>query len=147
MKVTVINGPNLNLLGKREPEVYGHKTIGDLESEIDRLASKLNVEVNFFQSNIEGVIVDLLQEADKSSNGVILNAGAYTHTSVAIRDAVSSISVPVVEVHISNPEAREEFRRTSLLAGVSAGSISGFGFNSYKLALIWLSGGCPDSAS
>ena len=140
MKITVINGPNLNLLGKREPTIYGSKSLNDLQRELENLACDLNMEINFFQSNIEGLIVDRLQLAGEESDGVVLNAGAYTHTSVAIRDAVSGISVPVVEVHISNPAAREEFRKTSLLAGVSAGSICGFGFDSYKLALAWFSG-------
>ena len=140
MKITVINGPNLNLLGKREPSIYGSKSLNDLQRELEKIAFDLNIEINFFQSNIEGLIVDRLQLADEQSDGVIINAGAYTHTSVAIRDAVSGISIPVVEVHISNPAAREEFRKTSLLAGVSAGSICGFGFDSYKLALLWFSG-------
>lgn len=137
MKITVINGPNLNLLGKREPSVYGNKSLADLESELSRLGAELDIEVDFFQSNLEGDIVDCLQQADDLSDGVILNAGAYTHTSIAICDAVSAISIPVVEVHISNPQAREDFRKTSLLAGASSGSISGFGLDSYMLALIW----------
>ncbi len=142
MKVTIINGPNLNMLGKREPSVYGNKSLEDLQSEMESLAVELKIDVDFFQSNIEGLIVDYLQMAGDLSDGVIINAGAYTHTSVAIRDAVSGISIPVVEVHISNPSAREEFRKTSLLSGVSAGSICGFGFDSYKLALLWFSGKC-----
>lgn len=139
MKITVINGPNLNLLGKREPSIYGSKSLNDLQLELQKMAFDLNIEINFFQSNVEGLIVDRLQLADEQSDGVIINAGAYTHTSVAIRDAVSGISVPVVEVHMSNPAAREEFRKTSLLSGVSAGSICGFGFDSYKLAMLWFS--------
>jgi 3-dehydroquinate dehydratase-2 len=137
MKIAVINGPNLNLLGKREPSVYGAKSLKDLESELNCLATELRIGLEFFQSNIEGSIVEYLQDADERLEGAILNAGAYTHTSVAIRDAVSGISIPVVEVHISNPQARESFRRTSLLAEVISGSISGFGFESYMLALIW----------
>ncbi len=139
MKISVINGPNLNMLGKREPSVYGTKTLGDLQMEMNQVARPLELDLDFFQSNIEGEIVNYLQLADETSQGVILNAGGYTHTSVAIRDAVSAISIPVVEVHISNPQAREDFRRSSLLAGVCSGSISGFGFDSYTLALLWFS--------
>jgi 3-dehydroquinate dehydratase-2 len=137
MKITVINGPNLNMLGKREPSVYGSRSLSDLQGELQRTSLELGMDLKFFQSNIEGEIVDCLQKAGEECSGVIMNAGAYTHTSVAIRDAVSAISVPVVEVHISNPVAREHFRHTSLLADVCCGSISGFGFDSYILALIW----------
>ncbi|MDD3471984.1 MAG: type II 3-dehydroquinate dehydratase [Syntrophaceae bacterium] len=139
MKIVVINGPNLNLLGKREPSIYGDKSLEDLQSYLIKVALENKIEVDFFQSNIEGNIVDCIQQANESADGIILNAGAYTHTSVAIRDAVSAISVPVVEVHISNPLARESFRKISLLAEVTAGSISGFGFDSYLLALLWFS--------
>lgn len=137
MKVMVINGPNLNLLGQREPGVYGTRTLKQIEEDLGRLAQDTEIEVGFFQSNIEGELVDALQAAGLESDGVILNAGAYTHTSVAVRDAVAGIRVPVVEVHLSNPQAREEFRRVSLLSGVVAGSISGFGEQSYTLALLW----------
>jgi len=137
MKVMVINGPNLNLLGQREPGVYGTRTLKQIEEDLGRLAQDTGVEVGFLQSNIEGELVDALQAAGLESDGVILNAGAYTHTSVAVRDAVAGIRVPVVEVHLSNPQAREEFRRVSLLSGVVAGSISGFGEQSYTLALLW----------
>ncbi|MBI5571621.1 MAG: type II 3-dehydroquinate dehydratase [Desulfomonile tiedjei] len=137
MKIMVMNGPNLNLLGRREPAIYGKQTLSEIEESLKVLGAELGLEIVCVQSNREGELVDALQEADASCQGVILNAGAYTHTSVAIRDAVSGISVPVVEVHLSNPLAREVFRKTSLLAGVSAGSISGFGAESYALALIW----------
>jgi len=137
MRIMVINGPNLNLLGQREPGVYGARTLEEIEEDLRCLAREMGIEVGFFQSNIEGELVDALQAADLGSDGVILNAGAYTHTSVAIRDAVAGIRVPVVEVHLSNPQAREEFRRVSLLSGVVAGSISGFGGESYTLALLW----------
>jgi len=137
MKIMVINGPNLNLLGRREPELYGSRTLSGIEESLKRLGEEMGIEVTCFQSNIEGELVDALQAAETGGNGVILNAGAYTHTSVAIRDAVSAGTVPVVEVHLTNPHAREEFRRTSLLADVCAGSISGFGEESYSLALLW----------
>jgi 3-dehydroquinate dehydratase II len=139
MKIAVINGPNLNMLGKREPGVYGTRTLSDLDQELGRLGEELDVTVSSFQSNIEGEIVSFIQKAADEVNGFVLNAGGYTHTSVAIRDAVASIGKPVVEVHISNPAARESFRQISLLSGVCAGTISGFGFDSYKLAILWLS--------
>ncbi|MBN9293808.1 MAG: type II 3-dehydroquinate dehydratase [Flavobacteriia bacterium] len=131
MKLLIVNGPNLNLLGKREPSVYGNETF---ESYFEKL--KINypkLELEYFQSNVEGKIIDKLQETDAA--GVILNAGGYTHTSVAIRDCISAVSVPVVEVHISNVAAREEFRHTSLIAPVAAGCIFGFGLMSYDLAI------------
>ncbi len=135
--IAVINGPNLNLLGKRDPGVYGTQTLEQIETSLAELAGQVGLTVTFYQSNIEGELVNAVQEADDGACGVIINAGAYTHTSVAIRDAVSAISVPVVEVHLSNILAREEFRRVSLLAPVCAGSIAGFGADSYKLALLW----------
>lgn len=137
MKITVINGPNLNLLGQREPGVYGSRTLNEIEESLRKLGAESGVDVTCFQSNIEGELVDALQQAGSTDDGVILNAGAYTHTSVAVRDAVSAIRIPVVEVHLSNPQAREYFRRRSLLADVCAGSISGFGEESYALALLW----------
>ncbi len=137
MKIAVINGPNLNLLGRREPEIYGTETPARIEASLERLGRELGLELTFFQSNHEGELIDALHRADETADGVILNAGGYTHTSVALRDAAAAIGVPVVEVHLSNPQAREEFRRTSLLAGVSVGSIAGFGPESYALALIW----------
>jgi 3-dehydroquinate dehydratase II len=133
-KILVINGPNLNSLGKREPGIYGSKTIEDLQRELEDFAKDLPYDISFRQSNSEGEIIDWIHESAAYS-GVILNAGAYTHYSYAIRDAIASVDVPVIEVHISNVHAREEFRRESVIAPVTAGQISGFGFNSYKLAL------------
>jgi 3-dehydroquinate dehydratase-2 len=137
MHIEIMNGPNLNMLGKREPELYGHRVLADIEESLKQLGKELGLEVSCFQSNMEGELVDALQQAGEDAQGVILNAGAYTHTSVAVRDAVSAISIPVVEVHLTNPSAREEFRRISLLADVCAGSIAGFGEDSYVLALLW----------
>ena len=137
MRIMVINGPNLNLLGKRAPGLYGDKTLSWIEGELRDLGSELGIVVEGFQSNHEGELVDIIQKAGRESQGVILNAGAYTHTSVALRDAVLSCGVPVVEVHLTNPQAREDFRRVSLLADVCAGSIAGFGWQSYALALLW----------
>lgn len=137
MKVFVINGPNLNILGKREPQIYGGRTLAQIEESLRTLGKELGVEVSCLQSNMEGELVGALQRAGEITDGVILNAGAYTHTSVAIRDAVLCCGVPVVEVHLSNPQAREEFRHVSLLSDVCAGSICGFGEESYVLALLW----------
>jgi len=133
MKISIINGPNLNLLGTREKDVYGNVSF---ETILARLSENYpGVEIEYFQSNIEGEIVDFLQAAAVSSNGIILNAAGYTHTSVSIADAVKAINVPVVEVHISNILAREEFRHVSLIAPGCAGSIFGFGTDGYRLAL------------
>ena len=137
MKITVINGPNLNLLGTREPEKYGHRTLSDIEKSLIDLGRELGIEVECFQSNIEGELVNAIQKAGLQGDGAILNAGAYTHTSVALRDAVAGVPAPVVEVHLTNPAAREDFRHVSYLSGVAAGSISGFGPESYTLALLW----------
>lgn len=135
MKFLVINGPNLNLLGSREPEKYGNKTLSDIENDLFEYAKKLNCEIETYQSNIEGEIINKIQQADKNFNGIIINPGGYSHTSVAIRDAISSISTPCVEVHITNIHAREEFRQKSIIAPVCVGQIAGFGENSYKLGL------------
>jgi 3-dehydroquinate dehydratase II len=140
MLIHVINGPNLNLLGQREPWIYGTQSLAGINQDLERLGRELGIELRFFQSNHEGELVDLLQEADNEADGVILNAAAYTHTSVALRDAVAAIETPVVEVHLSNPLGRESFRRVSFLAGVCAGTISGFGAESYALALRWFRG-------
>jgi len=137
MKIYVINGPNLNLLGRREPELYGQKTLAEIEEALGNLGAELGISLEFFQSNHEGQLVDILQQAGQKAQGVLLNAAAYTHTSVALRDAVLCCGVPVVEVHLTNPQAREEFRRVSLLADVCSGSVAGFGWQSYALALIW----------
>jgi len=133
MKIIIINGPNLNLLGKREPEVYGTETF---ENYFDRLLFMYSVlDLEYFQSNVEGEIINKLHEVGFTYDGIILNAGGYSHTSVAIADAVASIKVPVIEVHISNIYAREEFRHVSLTAKNCKGVISGFGLDSYLLAI------------
>jgi 3-dehydroquinate dehydratase II len=135
-KVYVLNGPNLNLLGTREPEVYGHQTLDDIAADLHEAATMLDVEIELRQSNHEGHLIDWLQEAAReNARAVILNAGGFTHTSVALRDAIAAISTPVIEVHLSNPHARESFRHRSLISGVCTGSISGFGALSYRLAL------------
>lgn len=133
MKILVINGPNLNLLGTRQPEIYGSLSLNDLITGLQN--SFLSIEIEHYQSNIEGELINALQQAVGKFDAIVLNAGGYTHTSVAIRDAISSISVPVVEVHMSNIAAREEFRHTSLIAAVCVGSITGFGAHSYALAV------------
>jgi 3-dehydroquinate dehydratase II len=135
MRVLVIHGPNLNLLGEREPQVYGTQTLADIDDAIAGLARELEVDVRSVQHNSEGAIIDALHGARKDYDAVILNAGAFTHYSYAIADAIAGIPVPVVEVHLSNVYAREQFRRTSVVAPVCAGSIGGFGRDSYLLAL------------
>jgi 3-dehydroquinate dehydratase-2 len=135
MKVLFLNGPNLNLLGWREPETYGKLTLSEIEKKVQKRASELGVEASFRQSNSEGDLVGWIQEAKGTHDAIVLNAGAYTHTSLALRDAISAVGVPTVEVHLSNIYAREEFRHTSLIAAVCQGQISGFGANSYVLAL------------
>ena len=135
MKILVIHGPNLNLLGTREPAIYGSHTISDINSALDNLAIELGIAVTFFQSNHEGAIVDAIQAAKADCEGILINPAAYTHTSVAIRDAIVAVTLPVVEVHLSNVHAREEFRTKSYIAPVAVGQISGFGVNSYLLGL------------
>ena len=134
-KILVIHGPNLNLLGEREPGIYGNENIESLNAEIIRRANMKNMECEVFQSNHEGEIIDRLHDARKNFDGVIINAGAYTHYSYAIRDAIAGIKIPVIEVHISNINSREEFRSKSVIAPVCRGSICGFGFLSYYLAV------------
>lgn len=135
MKILVMNGPNLNLLGEREPNIYGGDTLASINEEIASAAQKLGHEVSFFQSNSEGALIDELHAARLTFDGVILNAGAYTHYSYAIRDAIAAIKIPVVEVHLSNVNSRDEFRKNSVIAPVCKGSIAGFGKYSYLLAL------------
>lgn len=133
MNILIINGANLNLLGQRQPEIYGSQSFGDILEALRNRYSEHTID--YYHSNIEGELVDALQQADGRYDGVVLNAGGYTHTSVVIRDAIASIGVPVVEVHLSSILAREEFRHTSLLAPVVRGSIMGFGGESYRLAV------------
>ena len=135
MKILIIHGPNLNMLGKREPEIYGAETLGEVNTRIGSLAKELGVEVEYFQSNSEGEIVSKIQDAMKEYQGIVMNPGAYTHTSVAIRDAILSSGLTVVEVHISNVHKREEFRHKSFVSGVALGVVSGFGIDSYFLGL------------
>jgi 3-dehydroquinate dehydratase-2 len=135
MKILVMNGPNLNLLGKREPDIYGSVTLEDINKRITALADELGVEVAFFQSNHEGELVQKIQDAMGMYQALVINPGAYTHTSVALRDAISSTGIPTVETHISNIYKREEFRKHSYISGVAAGQIAGFGPESYLLAL------------
>ncbi|MBO5046560.1 MAG: type II 3-dehydroquinate dehydratase [Clostridia bacterium] len=135
MKFLVINGVNLNMTGKREPSVYGVRTLDDINADLRAFCLKNGDEVDFYQSNIEGELCERTHKAEGEYDGIVLNAGAFTHYSIAIRDAISSVTVPVVEVHMSNVFAREEFRHTSLLTAVCKGEILGFGENSYKLAL------------
>ena len=135
MDLLLINGPNLNLIGKREPTIYGAQTLEDIQRELSTLASQLGVELNFFQSNSEGEMIDCIQKSVGSIDGIIINAGAYTHTSIALRDALLGVSIPYVEVHISNIYSREEFRHKSFLSDKALGLVCGFGSNSYHLAL------------
>lgn len=135
MRVLIIHGPNLNLLGEREPEVYGKETLADVNASISALARELDVEVRCVQHNAEGAIIDELHAARSQYDAIVINPGAYSHYSYAIADAVSAIRIPVVEAHMSNIAAREAFRRTSVVAAACAGSIAGFGVESYRLAL------------
>lgn len=133
--ILVVNGPNLNILGTREPKYYGSTTLSQIEADLHARALEKKVEVSFFQSNHEGQIIDKIHEAQQYAHGIIINAGAYTHTSIAIRDALTAVKIPTVEVHLSNVYAREDFRHKSMLAPVVLGQISGFGAYSYILAL------------
>ena len=133
-----MNGPNLNLLGTREPEKYGNVTLSDIETSLVKLASEMGIELDCYQSNHEGELIDTVQNAKGVYDGIILNAGGYTHTSVALRDAISGVAVPTVEVHMTNIHAREEFRHNSYLSAVCIGQVVGFKENSYKYALLGL---------
>ncbi len=133
-----MNGPNLNLLGTREPEKYGNLVLSDIETSLVKLASEMGIELDCYQSNHEGDLIDTVQNAKGVYDGIILNAGGYTHTSVALRDAISGVAVPTVEVHMTNIHAREEFRHNSYLSGVCIGQVVGFKENSYKYALLGL---------
>tara|TARA_B100000809_G_C14840431_1_gene424531 strand:- start:4 stop:435 length:432 start_codon:yes stop_codon:yes gene_type:complete len=135
LNVLVLHGPNLNLLGTREPDVYGTDTLADIDSQLTALAEELKIMVRIKQSNSEEMLIEELHSSREWANGVLFNPGAFTHTSVALRDAIAAIDIPVVEIHLSNIHARESFRRESLLAPVCIGSISGFGTQSYLLGL------------
>lgn len=133
MKIMIINGPNLNLLGRREPEIYGSNSF---EAYLDELRKKMdNVEIGYYQSNIEGELINKMQEVGFTYDGIVLNAGAYTHTSIALQDCIRSLKAPVVEVHISNVHKREEFRHKSMISCACLGVICGFGLDSYRLAI------------
>lgn len=133
MKIQIINGPNINLLGKREPSIYGAKSFEDYLKELK--AAYPDIEFSYFQSNVEGLMIDKIHEVGFDYDGIVLNAGAYTHTSIALQDAIRAVKTPVVEVHISNVHAREEFRHKSMIACACVGVICGFGLNSYRLAV------------
>jgi 3-dehydroquinate dehydratase II len=134
--VLVIHGPNLNLLGTREPEIYGYDTLATINSRLERLGEELNIEVRTFQSNWEGAILDKIQESRHEVDGIIINPGAFTHYSIAIRDCLSAVQIPTIEVHLSNIHAREEFRHHSVISAVTKGQIVGLGAYGYELALL-----------
>ena len=147
MRITIINGPNLNLLGVREPYVYGTDTLDDIARKVGEAVVGLDVELEYFQSNSEGAIIDELHAAryQRGADAIVINPGAYTHYSIAIRDAVAAIAIPVVEVHLSNTHAREEFRKTSVIAPVCRGRIEGLGWIGYVLAVRALVEGRPEA--
>ena len=135
MKILLLNGPNLNLLGQREPEIYGHTTLADIEAKVRERAAELKVQIEFRQSNLEGELVSWIQQAKGQFEAIVINAAAYTHTSIALRDAIAAGGVPTIEINLSNVHAREEFRHKSLIAPVCLGQITGFGGKSYILGL------------
>ena len=135
MNILLINGPNLNLVGKREPSIYGSQTLKDIQEDLLTLASELDIKLKFFQSNSEGQLIDCIQNSVSSIDGILINAGAYTHTSIALRDALLGVAIPYVEVHLSNIYSREEFRHKSFLSDKAVGLVCGFGPISYHLAL------------
>src|SRR2546423_15581343 len=135
MKLLFLNGPNLNLLGQRQPELYGRATLADIEANVRERAAKFGAQIDFRQSNLEGELVAWIQQAKGNHDVIVLNAAAYTHTSIALRDAIAAVGIPTIEIHLSNVHAREEFRHKSLIAPVCCGQICGFGANSYILAL------------
>lgn len=135
MKILVMHGPNLNLLGTREPAIYGSLTLPDIDAALAALAAELGIELEFFQSNTEGALVDAIQSVGAVCDGILINPAAYTHTSIAIRDALTAVALPTVEVHLSNVHAREDFRSRSYIAPIAVGQIAGFGVESYLLGL------------
>ena len=135
MNLLLINGPNLNLVGKREPSIYGSQTLEDIQEELLTIARELDAELKFFQSNSEGEMIDCIQQSSNSIDGILINAGAYSHTSIALRDALLGVAIPFVEVHLSNIYSREEFRHKSFLSDKALGLVCGFGPISYQLAL------------
>ena len=135
MKILFLNGPNLNLLGQREPEVYGRETLADIEAAVRKRAKELKAKIDFRQSNVEGELVGWIQQAKGKFDVIVLNAAAYTHTSIALRDTIAAVGLPTIEIHLSNVHAREKFRQKSLIAPVCCGQITGFGSKSYILAV------------
>ena len=140
MKLFIINGPNLDMLGKREPEIYGSDTLESINAELSEYCKRIGVEPVFYQSNSEGALIDFIHSARGNADGIVINAGAYTHYSIAIRDAIAAVELPCVEVHLSNVHKREEFRHKSVISAVCTGVICGFGKKVYKLAIDALAG-------
>lgn len=147
MNILILHGPNLNLLGTREPEVYGTMTLADIENALKEQAGKLDITLRFFQSNHEGALVDQIHDARGWAAGIVINPGAYTHTSIALRDAIAGVGIPTVEVHLSNTHAREAFRHHSYIAPVAVGQVQGFGWRSYEVGLLALARWLADRQS